>query len=147
MNYGKILNFVTIGLFAISIIIFCIFAFGGDVPDQAYQTPVYTSLLLNWAYVLVFITIICALLFPILRLFTRPKQAMKSFIGIGALAIVFLITYLMADGTPLQIFGYTGPDNIPSTLQQTDMIIFTMYFLFFAAIGSIAVMEILKKVR
>ena len=134
-------------MFAITLVILGMFMFGGDVPDQIYPTPIYTGALLNWAYVLFVIAIIAAIIFPITRLFTRPKQAMKSFIGLIALAVVILFAYLLADGTPMQIVGYTGPDNVPSRLIFSDTIIYTMYFLFAGAIIAILATELLRKFR
>ena len=143
----KILKIVTIVMFAVTGVILGMFIWGGDVPDQQYTTPVYTASLLNWAYVLFVIAVIAAVIFPIVRLFTRPKQAMKSFIGLAALAVVVLIAYAMADGTPMNIIGYSGTDNVPSRLIFSDTIIYTMYILFGAAIIAIFATELLRKVR
>ncbi|CCZ07804.1 MULTISPECIES: hypothetical protein [Culturomica] len=143
----KILKIVTIVMFAVTAVILGMFIWGGDVPDQQYTTPVYTASLLNWAYVLFVIAVIAAVIFPIVRLFTRPKQAMKSFIGLAALAVVVLIAYAMADGTPMNIIGYSGTDNVPSRLIFSDTIIYTMYILFGAAIIAIFATELLRKVR
>lgn len=143
----KILKIVTIVMFAVTAVILGMFIWGGNVPDQQYATPVYTASLLNWAYVLFIIAVIAAVIFPIVRLFTRPKQAMKSFIGLAALAVVVLIAYAMADGTPMNIIGYSGTDNVPSRLIFSDTIIYTMYILFGAAIIAIFATELLRKVR
>ncbi len=143
----KILKIVTIVMFAITVVILGFFIFGGEVPDQLYTTPVYTASLLNWAYILFIIAVVAAVIFPIIRLFTRPKQAMKSFVGLAALVIVVLIAYAMADGTPLNIIGYTGADNVPSRLIFSDTIIYTMYILFGAAIIAIFATELLRKIR
>lgn len=143
----KILKIVTIVMFAITAVILGFFAFGGQIPDQIYTTPVYTASLLNWAYILFIIAVISAVIFPIVRLFTRPKQAMKSFIGLAALVVVVLIAYAMADGTPMNIIGYSGTDNVPSRLIFSDTIIYTMYILFGAAIIAIFTTELLRKIR
>ena len=142
----KILKIITIVMFAITLVILGMFMFG-EVPDQLYSTPIHTGGLLNWAYILFIIAIIAAIIFPIVRLFTRPKQAMKSFIGLVALAVVILFAYLLADGTPMQIVGYSGPDNVPSRLIFSDTIIYTMYFLFAGAIIAILATELLRKFR
>ncbi|MCC8173701.1 MAG: hypothetical protein LIO65_04750 [Odoribacter sp.] len=143
----KILRIGLLVLIGITVIVLGIFIFGGNVPDQLYTTPVYTSTLLNWAYILVIIAAVAAIIFPIARLFTRPKQAMKTFIGIGALAVIVLIAYAMSDGTVMNIVGYTGTDNVPSTLKFADTIIYTMYILFGASILAIFGTEILRKFR
>lgn len=143
----KILRIVTIVMFAITVVILGFFIFGGEVADQLYPTPIYTAPLLNWAYILFIIAVVAAVIFPIIRLFTRPKQAMKSFIGLVVLALVVLLAYALADGTPMNIPGYTGMDNTPSRLIFSDTIIYTMYFLFGGAILAIFATELLRKVR
>ena len=72
MNSKRILNLVTIVMFAITIVLLGLFMFGGEVPNQPYTTPVYTAALLKWAYILCGIAIIVAVIFPVIRLFTRP---------------------------------------------------------------------------
>ena len=144
---NKILGILTIAMFVITVVLLGLFMFGGSVPNQQYDTPVYTSALLNWSYVLFAIAIIAAVVFPIARLATRPQQAMKSFIGLGAVVVLILIAYAMSDGTPMKITGYTGPDNIPSTLKFSDTILYTMYFLFVGAILAIAGSEIYRRIK
>ncbi len=143
----KILKIATLVMFVITVVILGMFIFGGEVPDQLYYTPVYTASLLNWGYILFFLAVIAAIIFPIVRLFTRPKQAMKSLIGLIVLALVVLMAYVLADGTPMNIPGYTGTDNTPSMLVFSDTIIYTMYFLFGGAIIAIIATELLRKVR
>lgn len=143
----KILRIVTIVMFVITVVLLGMFIFGGEVPNQIYTTPIYTASLLNWAYILFLIAAASAIIFPIVRLATRPKQAMKSFIGLAVLVVVVLIAYAMADGTPMNIVGYNGPDNVPSRLIFSDTIIYTMYIMFGAAIIAIVATELLRKVR
>lgn len=147
MSSKKILNILTIVMFAITAVLLCLFMFGGEVPNQVYPTPVYTSTLLNWAYILFGIAIVSALIFPIIRLFTRPKQAIKSIIGLAVVVIVVLIAYAMADGTPMKLIGYNGPDNVPSMLILSDTIIYTMYFLFAGTVLAIIGTEIYRRVK
>ena len=59
MDSKKILNLVTIVMFVITVVLLGLFMFGGEVPNQPYTTPVYTSTLLNWAYILLFSMIFC----------------------------------------------------------------------------------------
>ena len=143
----KLLNILLIVLLAITFTILGMFIFGGDVPNQLYPTPVYTSLLLNWAFALIIIAAIVALAFPIARLATRPAQALKTLIPIVLFAIIVLIAYFMADGTPMKIVGYSGTDNVPSHLIFTDTVLKTMYILFGLAVLSIFGSELYRKFR
>lgn len=147
MDSKKILNIVTIIMFAVTVVLLGLFLFGGDVPNQLYTTPIYTGALLNWSYILCVIAIVAAIIFPIARLVTRPKEAMKSFLGLAALAIIVGVAYAMSDGTPMKITGYNGPDNVPPMLVFSDTIIYTMYFLFVGAILAIFGSEIYRRVK
>lgn len=134
-------------MFAITIVLLALFYFGGDLPHQVYQTPVYTGSLLGWAYILFFLCAGFSLLFPLVRLATRPKEAVKTLISLVLLIGLVLVAYALSDGTIMEIAGYDGPDNVPSMLKLADMMIFTMYFLGFVAVGAIIVTEVIKKFR
>ena len=147
MNSKKILNILLLLMFVITVVVLGLFIFGGELPNQAYPTPVYTSAFLNWAYILCGIAIVAAIAFPIARLFSRPKQALKSLIGLVGVAIVVMVAYSLADGTPMDLKGYNGPDNVPSMLILSDTIIYTMYILFVGAVLAIFGSEIYRRVK
>jgi len=136
-----ILTYVMIGLTAIFV---AFFYMGGEVVKD---TPVYTDLLLNWAFVLFLISIGLSLFFPIVQLFVNPKGALKGLAGVAGLGLIILISYSMSDGTLLDMPGYTGPDNNPDTLKFADTVLYTMYALGIGTVGSIVVTEILRKLR
>ena len=134
-------------MFVITVVLLGLFYFGGELPNSQYVTPVYTEQLLWWSYLLFGVAIVAALVFPIARLFTRPKEAMKSFIALAGIIVLVLIAYSMSDGTIMNIPGYSGSDNVPGTLKFTDTILITPYFLGIGAIGAIVVTEIIRRVR
>ena len=70
---NKILNIMTIVMFVVTIVLLGLFYFGGELPNSQYSTPVYTEQLLWWSYLLFGVAIVAALIFPVARLFTRPK--------------------------------------------------------------------------
>lgn len=144
---NKILNIATIAMFVITVVILALFMFGGNVANTELPTPIYTATLINWAYILFIVATIAAVIFPVIRLFTRPKEAMKSFIGLGAMIVIVLLAYSMADGTVMNIPGYDGADNVPSRLKFADMILFTTYIFSIGAVLAIAVTEIIRRVR
>lgn len=143
----KILNIILIVFSAITLIILGLFIWGGDVPNAKEWTPTYTSALLRWAYILFGIGIVCALAFPIINLVTRPKQALKTVIGVLILGVFVLIAYALSDDTPMKLVGYSGPDNVPSKLIMSDTLLFTTYIFFIGAFVTIIGTEILKKFR
>lgn len=143
----KYLNILTIVMVVITLVIFGLFLFGGNVPNQLYTTPVYTGTLLTWCYILGVIAVILALIFPLINLFTRPKQAVKTFIGLGIIFILILIAYALSDGTPLDIPGYNGPDNVPGRLIMADTLIYTISFLLVGAFLAIIGTSIYRKFK
>ena len=143
-KYLNILTYVMIGLTAIFVIMFYL---GGEIPNQAYDTPVYTDLLINWAKVLFIATAALSIIFPIIQLAVNPKGAIKGLMGLVGLGLVILVSYSMSDATLLDLPGYTGTDNNPASLQFADTVLYTMYILGIGTVVAIASTEILRRLR
>jgi hypothetical protein len=143
-KYLDILTYVMIGLTAVFVAMFYL---GGEIPNQAYDTPVYTDLLINWAKVLFIASAGLSILFPIIQLVVNPKGAVKGLMGLVVLGVVILISYSMSDATLLKLPGYTGTDNNPASLQFADTVLYTMYILGIGAIASIVITEIIRRFR
>ena len=143
-KYLDILTFVMIGLTALFV---AMFYFGGDIPDQAKQTPVYTDLLINWSKILCFVSAGLAVLFPIIQLITNPRGAVKGLGGLVILGLVILVSFSMSDGTLLDLSGGYNADNNPATLKFADTALYTMYILGIGAIASVAITEVIRRFR
>ncbi len=143
-KYLNILTYVMIGLTAVFVAMFYL---GGEVPNQAYPTPVYTDVVLQWAKVLFFATTGLSLLFPIIQLVTNPKGAVKGLAGLVVLGLIILISYSLSDGTLLDLPGSTIEDNNPATLRFADTVLYTMYILGVGAVFTIVVTEVLRRLR
>ncbi|MPQ48688.1 hypothetical protein GCQ56_16905 [Marinifilum sp. N1E240] len=143
-KYLNILTYVMIGLTAIFVIMFYI---GGEIPNQAHPTPVYTDLLINWAKVLFIASAALAIVFPIIQLVVNPKGAIKGLMGLVVLGLIILISYSMSDATLLDLPGYTGTDNNPASLQFADTVLYTMYILGVGTVVAILATEILRRFR
>jgi len=144
---SKILNIATYVMITITAVLLGLFYFGGEIPNQAYATPVYTQELLVWGYILFFIATAVAIIFPVIRFIANPKESIKGIIALIGLGFVVLIAYSMSDGTILNLPGYTGSDNTPGLLRYADTILFTMYFLGISTIVAMIVTEIIRKLR
>lgn len=145
-------------IIGITLVVLALFFFGGNVPLErqtpalaGLNEPTNTSMLLYWIYILLGVTVVVLLLFAIVGFFTslktKPKSAINSLLVLVALVALFVITYAMGSGTPLNIVGYTGPDNIPSRLRMTDMWIFSIYLMLVLTILSIFFAPLLKIFR
>ena len=127
-------------LFLISIAIFCLFYFGGDTPeaerlvaDTSMWEPAQTNALLFWMYALAALAIIVTLVTALYQFFAKlkdsPKDAIMSLLGIILLVVLLGITYTIGDGTPLNILGYEGTENVPVWLKISDMFLYSIYIL------------------
>ena len=144
---SKYLNILTYVMLGLTVVFVAMFYFGGDVPNQAHQTPVYTDSLIYWAKALFYITVGLSILFPVLQIVSDPKGAIKGLAGLAGLGLIILIAYSMSDGTLLNLPGYTGEDNNVGALKFADTVLYTMYILGVGAIVSIVVTETMRKLR
>ncbi len=144
---SKYLNILTYVMLGLTVVFVAMFYLGGEVPNAAYDTPVYTDSLITWATVLCYITVGLSILFPVIQLVTDPKGAIKGLAGLAGLGLIILIAYSLSDGTLLDLPGYTGDDNNVGPLKFADTVLYTMYILGVGAILSIVVTETLRKFR
>lgn len=89
---------------------------------------------LYWAYLLFGLSVVMALVFPLYFFIVNPKNALKTLLGIGLMAVVFVIGYIMADATPM--FSPTNDANFSNTnvLVLTDAGLISTYVLFGVAL-------------
>lgn len=136
---------------AISVILLVMFYKAtSDIPvdtDFDTQISLYGGILdmfIGWAYVLMGIATVAALLFPLIRMFTRPKEAVKSLLSFAVVAVVVFVAYTLADDKVLNLVGYEGADNVPGTLKFAGTMLWSAYLLLFGVIASILYVEISK---
>mgnify|MGYP003573972587 CR=1 FL=1 len=139
---SKILSIIQYALLAITLVFAGMFFFGGEIVGETYYTPVYTESFLNWGKLLVIVAAGISLLFEVFNLIVHPKNAVRTLISIGLLLVVVLISYGLADTTPLSIIGYQGADNVPSMLAMAGTMLYGMYILFGVAVIAILYAEL-----
>lgn len=143
MKDSKISSFVLYALMAITVVV-CAFFYIGDTESCSttagtLDAPVYTSMLINWAYILIVIAAVATLGFALMTFVSKVLYDVKSVIvpvvAVGVLAIVLLSTYFGADTTQMNIIGYEGSQE-PWVYRVTNMCIVSSIVL--AAIATIA---------
>ena len=153
MNIKKILNkifnlrsFIYV-LFAISIVYVGLFYFGGFVEGTEgtpIEEPLVTNGILQWAFILLIMTTLPALLSPLINFIRNPKNVTKVLITLGIVGVVIVVAYLLASDEVMNIAQYSGPDNVPATLKRADTMIFLVYILLGGALISILFTEIVR---
>jgi len=97
-----------------------------------------TDIALIWAYLLVLITLIASVVFPLIAVISNPKALMRLLAVLAGAAVLVVISWLVSKDTPIDIIGYTGTDNTdPTTLKMIDTVLFVTYMLFGIALASI----------
>ena len=125
MKYDKIIKWVLVGLFVIGVILsFLGFAIGFE---KAGNAPVDVMLYCAYAYAL--IAILAVILgVVVIGGINDPKSLIKLGIGIAAIAVIVLLAWLLAPGTPA--VGYLGEPVSDGALKLTDTILNLTYLLF-----------------
>ena len=130
----KISSWTLWAVAAISIVVFGLFYFGGEIPDQKNFTPIYTAELLYWGYTMLSLAIIALFGFALFQFATslkeNPKKALSSLSVIVVFGILLGITYAMGNDTPLVGLNTDSEKyNTPMWLKVTDMWLYSMYVL------------------
>ena len=97
-----------------------------------------TDIALVWAYILVLLTAIAAIVFPLIAVISHPKALIRLLLVLAGAAVLVVISYVLSNDKPIDIIGYTGTGNTdPGTLKMIDTVLFITYMLFGLALGSI----------
>jgi hypothetical protein len=140
----KIITITLYVLMGISVALMLFFYFGADVPgtaDTPMREPVVTETILIWAYVLVGLALLSAIVFPAIRMIMNPKEAKKTLIGLGVIAVIVFISWQFASDEVLPLTT-PHPDNVPHVLRMAGAQLGTMYILLLIAVLSIFYTEI-----
>jgi hypothetical protein len=97
-----------------------------------------TDIALIWAYILVLLTLVASVVFPLISVLSNPKALIRLLAVLAGAAVLVVISYLTSSAEPIDIIGYTGTDNSdPGTLKMIDTVLFVTYMLFGLALASI----------
>ncbi|MCK4880268.1 MAG: hypothetical protein KAS82_06405 [Bacteroidales bacterium] len=103
-----------------------------------YMVWFRTDISLVWAYILLLITLIASIVFPLIAVISNPKALVSLLVVLAGAAVLVIVSYLLSSDTTINIIGYTGTENSdPGTLKMIDTVLFVTYMLFGLALGSI----------
>lgn len=136
---GKIAGITMYVLLIISVLFSILVIWG---PEEADTTPTFLDTTLNWTYVMIAGSVVITLAFELLNIILSPVNAKRSLVSTLGIVVLLALAWFMSDGTPLQIIGYEGSDNVPSMLKISDAGLFTFYALLGVSFLAIVVSEI-----
>ena len=125
MKYDKIIKWVLVALFVLGALLSVLgFVTGFEANGDA---PVDIMLYCAYAYALIAIS---AVLFGVVVVggMNEPKSLVKLGVGIVAIAVIVVLAWALAPGTPA--VGYLGEPVSEGTLKLTDTILNLTYLLF-----------------
>ncbi len=150
MNIQRISSIVLWILLALSVVLVGIFYFGNYVPGTEgtpMEEPLITNKILLWAFILMILTLIVALVFPLIYIIMNPKSAIRLVIILAVVAVFVFIAYSLGSDEIMNMPGYNGPDNVGPVLKKADAGLILAFFLLIGALGSILYTEISKIVK
>jgi hypothetical protein len=112
-----------------------------------YERLVYykTDIALVWSYLLVLITAVFAVVFPVIHMFSNPATMIRTLIILVIVAVLIGGAYMLGSSAPMNIPGYQGTSaSDPKTLKLVDMGLLSTYFIFGLTLLSILYSEIAK---
>ena len=110
--------------------------------------PRIAGVILVYLILLALIIGFLLLVFPLIFLLRKPKQALRSLIiVVAAVVLVFIAYQFLASDELLNLVNYNGPDNVPTTLKIVDTGLFLTYFLLVIAFGAILYHEISSSIK
>ena len=124
-NLTKTLSLVLYVLLGISVLLSVLF----------FAEMISESSLIIWAYILVVIATLAAVLFPVVYLVQNLNKAKTALLSLAGLLVVIGISYLLASGEVLHSYEKYSIDEAVSKNVGTGLI--AMYMLGFGSIGSI----------
>ncbi len=85
-----------------------------------------------WAYILLGLGVVFTLVLPLINFILNPKNIKGVLISLVFMAVIFVVSYLMADTTPLVTATSATDLNFsnPTVLKFTDTGLFATYLLF-----------------
>jgi|SRR5690554_4305232 ribose/xylose/arabinose/galactoside ABC-type transport system permease subunit len=154
---SRISRWTLYAMSVVTVVLIGLFFLAGNVqPEQQYAElvgltePVFTDALLYWVYVLLGVTLLAVFVFSIFgfinNLRHNRKKAINSLITLVVFAVLLVIAYTIGDGTPLNILGYEGPDNVKGMLKLTDMWLYSIYILMALTILAMLFSPLIKRI-
>lgn len=140
MAISKISQYTLWALMAVSLVFVGVFFFGGFVEGTegtSTAEPIITNVILRWSYILLIITVAILIVFQLVLIITNLQALKRMGIVLGIAAVLIFVSYQLADDTLMNLIMYTGPDNVPGTLQIVGTTLIFTYILGILAIVSI----------
>ncbi len=131
MDASKITSYGMIGLIIIGVIVFIMSVF-----MESYDA------ILNVSYAYMGLGVLAALIGAVAGIVNKPDAAKGMLIGVGAMVLVMLLGYIMADGTDYAKYGTTE-----SLSKLSGTLLYSLYILFGLSVVTIIASGVMRFIR
>lgn len=135
----KVLNIMTIVLFAISVIVAILTVTKSEATlkaDPGLLNPMY-----YWTVILTIVALVLALVMPLPGIISNPKSLKKTLLIIVGLAVLFIVVYVLSKGEPNPA-EYAGYSAEKITLYKEGSTLANMNLIGVYIMGGLAVIAI-----
>lgn len=137
-------NQITMFVFMAIGLILMILTMGIEVTDEGECVNCgIEGSFIGFTYILLVIAVLAALGGTVMTAIANPKKLMGSLIGIGAMIVVFGISYAIASGEVIEAYG----DITETTSRMVGAGLFTFYILLVLAVLSIVYASISRMLK
>jgi ABC-type enterochelin transport system permease subunit len=134
--FDKVNSAIMYGLIALGVVLMILTMSSGLTPEQSDCVDCgAVGSFIGLSYILLLVAIVAAVGGAIFQAIQNPSKIKGSLIGLGALAAILIISYVMADGT-VQTYYKVGTSETASKLSGAGL--YALYILFVLAVLSIA---------
>ncbi len=139
------MKFVPYIKFVLLILGLVIFGLGLSSYDSSAPRVVTSGLDLLFSYsaILAIVTVVAAVAMPLINIFQNPKSAVRSFIGVALVAIVFFVAYSLSSDEPITLASGKVLDSV-AQLRFADTSLYAMYISFAGVLVAMVGTEIYK---
>lgn len=137
----KITAIILYALMAVSVVLAILLFAGPRVEnDLGVVMPQYTGTILSWAYILVAIAAVVTIVFSFIGVFSSTKGLKNALISIGAVVVLFVISYSLGSGDALPDME----DVSAATFKWVDTGLIATYILAIVAFVGIIASEVMR---
>lgn len=140
---SKIVLYATI---SVSVLIAVLLIVNGEASqdEAALADGSWTGSIINWSVLIAFVGVVLILLSYIYGTIIDPSSVSKDSGVVAGIVIFGIIFYHFSDGTPLDLPGYEGTENVSPWLNIADMGLYYLYSSAALAVIAIVASEIYR---
>lgn len=134
---SKFYTALLMSMFGISALLFIFFFLN-------ISSDTLLTLNLDWCYLLMAVSLLAAIVFPMMALFSDLKKAKYTFIGLGALLLIYFLGYAIAGNETYNVGGIEISQTVSAASEAG---LFAFYSLLIIAVCSIIYAEVSKAIK